>query len=204
MGACHARGLNVVVVAIATVFHGPLMAWLTKRLAKGLERDAERYKHELSREMEKYKDELTRAQSVERLRAEMRKVVSETLFEKRLAAYQELYKVIIRVPATVLARAMLAPGTRGDIGFATEQIQALNDTLEQHLLYVSGDFAQRYRSLTATLTNMFSAATWDTTPRLDIQDERVTVVHGKVRTLQGELEQLYKTLPDDLANGIAQ
>ncbi|HEX7913903.1 MAG TPA: hypothetical protein VF534_38305 [Paraburkholderia sp.] len=181
-----------------------LTTWLTKRVAKGLERDAERYKHELSRDMERYKDELARSQGVERLRAEMRKVVAEKLFEKRLAAYHELYMATMRIPATVMARAMLPVGSRGSIEIITEQIRELTNALERHQLYMTPEFTKQFRDLITGLVSMFSPDTWDTMPPLAIEGEKVKYINGLVRALNGQLERHYKTLPDDLADGVAQ
>jgi len=63
----------VICTGLALVFRNALLALLTKRVARGLDREADDYKQKLAREMTAYKDDLDRAQSVERDAATGRK-----------------------------------------------------------------------------------------------------------------------------------
>lgn len=49
-----------------------------------------------------------------------------------LAAYHELYLATVRIPATVMARAMLPAESRGSIEIVTEQIRELKYKFDFH------------------------------------------------------------------------
>ncbi|MBT2789158.1 hypothetical protein [Paraburkholderia strydomiana] len=192
-----------VCAAFAIMFRDTLTAWLTKRVAKGLERDAERYKHELSRDMENYKDELNRAQSVERLRAEMRKTVAEKIFALRLDAYHELYKALTQTPALIMSYSLLPAGSRSTLDETVAQISGFNTALETHQLYVDKDFRNTYRTIATRLLGLFESGEWETAEPLKNESEKIRTLSRLVGTLLEEIERMHTRLPDDLADGVA-
>ncbi|WP_155625707.1 hypothetical protein [Burkholderia vietnamiensis] len=181
-----------------------ITTWITKRVGRGLERDADHYRHELSQDMERFKDELARTQSVERLRAEMRKVVAEKLFEKRLTAYHELNIAIMSIPGELAGSATMPPESRFREAIVAEKIGEMKKLWEQHLLYVPPEFANDFRELLARLLLIFPADGWGTMPALPQDGKVLTNIRELVRSLGNQIDALYKALPDDLANAVAQ
>ncbi|MCA8038539.1 hypothetical protein [Burkholderia seminalis] len=200
-------GVTAVLLLIAAacwkLIDSGLTTWLTKRVSRGLERDAERYKHELSRDMESYKNELARAQGVEKIRVEMRKAVAEKLFDRRLNAYHELYVAISEIPSYILAGAMQPVENRPLQGQAYGRVQEFVNTLTPHQLYLPNDFKQEYRALLLTLLDLFAGSRWNTRPELRHEDAVVAEINVMVGALSSKLDSYYKLLPDDLANAIA-
>ncbi|MEN2470530.1 MULTISPECIES: hypothetical protein [Burkholderia] len=201
-------GVTAVILLIAAacwkLVDTGLTTWLTKRVGRGLERDAERYKHELSRDMEMYKNELARSQGMGRLRAEMRKVVAEKLFERRLNAYHDLYVAISEIPSHVLAGAMQSVEVRPSQAKTYTRVQEFANALTPHQLYLPGDFKQEYRALLVKLLNFFVGNSWQASPALAFEDAKVTEINKMVATLNHKIDSYYKSLPDELAGAIVQ
>ncbi|MDN7467015.1 hypothetical protein [Burkholderia orbicola] len=201
-------GATAVILLIAAacwkLIASGLATWLTKRVGKGLERDADRYKHELSRDMETYKNELVRSQSIERVRAEMRKVVAEKLFERRLNAYHDLYVAISEIPSYILSQAMQPIEFRFPLENVFGRAQDFQKTLIPHQLYLPSEFKQEYRSLLSELLTLFAENSWAQRPALALEDQTVVQINQRVAALNFKLDQYYKSLPDELANAIVQ
>lgn len=194
-----------IVLGISIIFRDTIAAWLTRRVAKNLERDADHYKHELAREMERYKAELASKQSAERLRAEMRKVVAEKMFALKLDAYHEVHDVLERVPHDFLANVGLPPEQRCTYSVVIQDMSKFADTVQRVSLYLPGEFQDSYLKLLRLMQN---AATdeviWThTPPRTTTQPEMAAILLQTVRLLS-DLMALHQRLPDDVADSLVR
>lgn len=192
----------VIAAACWKLIDSGITTWLTRRVGRALERDAERYKHELSRDMETYKDELARSQGIERLRIEMRKAVAEKLFDRRLTAYHELFVALSEIPSYILSGAMQPVEHRVPLQDVFGRAQEFANTLSPHQLYLPLDFKQEYRAVLSRLLSLFTGNDWSFRPALTQEDAVVLEINRMVAALNFKIDQYYKSLPDDLANSI--
>jgi hypothetical protein len=148
--------------ALALIFKDTLTNWLNRRLGRSLEqqsenfkyellRQSEKYKHELSRDMAQLKDELDRAQSVDRLKTEVRKAVAERLLTRRLEALDDLAHVIQRNPYQVLLNMRLEADRRLTDAQLRELVKSFGDALFRQNLYVSTEFRALFQEVERTL-----------------------------------------------------
>ncbi|MGF7001277.1 hypothetical protein [Paraburkholderia sp. GAS32] len=188
-----------VCLAIAVVFRNTLTAWLTKRVAKGLERDAERYKHDLSRDMETYKNELARAQSTERLEAEMRKAVAEKMLTLRLDAFHDLYALVQETPYLIIRSRERVQESRFGLDDEIDGVIAMADALRRHRLYVDDEFAKAYEDLTSELAEIVKEPDWREAPPLPTDGRLSQRVRLRAMLCRRLLEEMHRNLPHQLA-----
>jgi hypothetical protein len=192
-----------VVAACWKLIDSTLTAWLTKRVTRQLERDAEQYRHALARDMETYKDELNRVQSIERLRAEMRKTVAEKMFAIRLDAYHMIYAMLETVPAWIATRLQLPAAARGPLSVATEKLMEFGNAVERNSLYLPLRFSITYRRYAGLLYECVEEIAWANAEPLPFHHNRIIAILEQAGALQREINDLHRALPDDLANSIA-
>lgn len=193
-----------VCLATAVVFRNTFTAWLTKRVAKGLERDAERYKHELSRNMETYKNELARAQSTERLEAEMRKAVAEKMLTLRLDAFHDLYALVQKTPYLIIRSREQVQESRFGLDDKVDGVIAMADALRRHRLYVDDEFAKVYEELTSELAELVKEPDWHEAPPLPTDSKLSQRVRLRAMLCQRLLEKMHRNLPHQLARLVVQ
>ncbi|MCT7316760.1 hypothetical protein N5I87_12165 [Ralstonia sp. CHL-2022] len=200
-----AGGAAFIIVAliggVGFIFRQALAAWLTRRLGQGLERKAERYKHDLAREMEKYKDELNRAQNVDRFRAEARKAVAERLLDRRLEALHEVSLFLHDVPSWIIAGASVPLAGRGSVETMLAKLRELSGAFDKHSLYFEDQFRSEYRRLCTNLHRL--AGNWMHEAVLSPDDPQIAPILHQTASLQRLIDQMHKRLPDELANSIA-
>lgn len=185
---------------VGFIFRQALAAWLTRRLGRGLEQEAERYKHDLAREMEKYKDELNRAQSADRFRTEARKAVAERLLDRRLEALHEISHALHDTPSWILSNLAIPLVGRPPVAEMLAKMGALSGAFDKHSLYFDEQFALNYRTFCNDLQRL--AGNWMDQAVLDRDDPRIAQVLTQAARLQATIDQMHKRLPDDLADSI--
>lgn len=191
----------VLIGGVGFIFRQALAAWLTRRLGRGLEREAERYKHDLAREMERFKDELNWAQSVDRFRAEARKAVAERLLDRRLEALHEVSLVLHNVPSWVIAGASVPLAGRAPVDEMLAKMRELSGAFDKHSLYFDIQFGVDYRAFCANLQRL--AGNWLHEAVLGADDPQIAPILHQTAGLQRVIDQMHKRLPDELANSIA-
>jgi hypothetical protein len=192
--------LAALCIGAALVFRKAITDWLTKRVAKGLERDAERYKHELSRAMEKYKDELARAQSIERFKGEVRKAVAERMLERRLAALHEVDLALAEIPSWIMAGMSVPLEGRPPFPERIQKIDDLSGALDRHSLYFDNTFKLEYRNFTRELTEF--AGQWLEQVTIDTNDPRKRALQTRAANLMRAVQVMHQQLPDLLADSM--
>ncbi|MEM5404116.1 hypothetical protein [Paraburkholderia unamae] len=192
--------LAALCIGAALVFRKAITDWLTKRVAKGLERDADRYRHELSRDMEKYKDELTRAQNVERFKGEIRKAVAERILERRLAALHEVDLALGEIPTWVVTQMAIPLQGRSPLTEFTQKISELGGVLTRHSLYFDAAFQLEYRQYVGALNE--HAGQWPEQVTIGSDDPRTLALLRTAGKLQLTVEGMHRQLPDVLADSM--
>ncbi|OYD64829.1 UNVERIFIED_ORG: hypothetical protein BDU10_7450 [Burkholderia sp. CF145] len=183
------------------IFRSSITAWLTKRLTARLERDAERYRHELGRDMEGYKDELARTQSIDNFRAEVRKAVAERLFELRLTALHEVHVALSNIPSWVQAN-MAFNDARPHRNELAKKMTEFLEPVNRNGLYFPGDFLVSYRELGIEMIGIHPE--WERNEVVPVDDPRMQSISARAGALGLRVTELHRALPDELAEMIAR
>jgi hypothetical protein len=201
------NSVTTVAVAIATgaayVLRGSITAWLTRRLGRGLERDAEQYKHELARDMERYKDELTRAQNVDRFKSEMHKAVAERMLERQLQAFHDVSVALQNGPSYIVSVAVTGPGnlepTRTQL---EERVRNMEIAINTNALYFQPEFRHQYlRMLTATTTVKNASVQGGIFEQASPQ---IVELLTRAVTVDSAIGQAMRELPSTMAAGLTE
>ncbi|MFM0263106.1 hypothetical protein [Paraburkholderia sediminicola] len=197
-----AGGTTIVILLVigfvAYIARQALSSWVTRRLSRGLERDAEHFKHMLARDMEAYKDELNRTQNVERFKAEVRKTVAEKMLERRLTALHEIDLVLGEIPSWVIAQMIAPRAARASLPDCTLKLAEFASTITRHSLYFENDFTLAYRRLTIELAQYGNQWTQDAI--IDAADPRALALLTQAGGLQRRVTEMHRQLPDLLAD----
>ncbi|MFL9998825.1 hypothetical protein PQR34_46530 [Paraburkholderia sediminicola] len=197
-----------VLAAIGTIFKQAITTWVTKRVAAGLERDAETYRHDLGREMEThkgrltrdiegYKSELSRAQDVNRIKVEVRRAVAEQLLVRRLAAIHDLSQALNSVPhaVSVTARSERSPEKFSAVD---EKLKSMEATLETHGVYCSNAARGSYAEMIHMLYSL--AVAWRQGANVTDLEPHVKEILNLQFKLDAEFQRMLQALPDEIAS----
>ena len=196
-----------VITAIFAIFKDTITSWMTKRVAVGLERAADRHRHELgrdmatyqgelNRDMEGYKNELARAQSVENFRIGVRKAVAERMLELRLTALHEVHVALSNIPSWVLAN-LAFNNARPSRPELQQKISEYLEPINRSGLYFPADFRFDYRQLGIEMLNLYPE--WERNEIVLLDDPRTTQISTLAATLSDHVTALHRALPDELA-----
>jgi hypothetical protein len=198
-----AGGASAIIIVLvgftAVIFRDTLTAWLNRRLGRSLERESERFKHELAREITGFKDELDRAQSAERFKAEVRKAVAERMLAYRLEALNEVFAAVMDEPWAVIGQISVPPEERISLMQMRQRVIDFNSTIRRHSLYLSKDVAEKSRAVTHMLMEL---AEIGDRPALEPDGVERARAYALLRSLLEAIEASLKRLPDELADTI--
>lgn len=191
----------IVIGAVWIAFKDILTSWLTRRVSKSLERDADHYRHELAREMEKFKDELSRVQSAERFKAEARRAVADRVLDRRISAYHDINVALIETPSWIVSQMSISPAGRRPITEYFKKIEEMGMALSSNGLYFDNKFSLDYRTLIVKIQAVASG--WLGEELFDVSGEKAREIQRDTAALSSRLDEMFQRLPDDVVKIIA-
>lgn len=196
-----AGGGTVVVLSLigffGWIFQQTVATWLNKWLGRSLERQADRYRHQLSREMETYKSELSRLQDTERFKSEVRKAVAEKVLERRLQALHEVSLALQTIPSWVVS-VVRFPLAQTGVEAMSKQMAEYSKALDSNALYYSNEFSHPYRILAGQLFALITE--WSDGEVFPEDEPRLHAAIVASATLQRQVEAIHRSLPDQITN----
>ncbi|SAL73403.1 hypothetical protein AWB74_04482 [Caballeronia arvi] len=183
--------------ALGALFKDVFTAWMTRRVSLSLDKKADRYKHELARDMEHYKDELNRRQSVDRVKAEIRKSVAERLLDARLTALHEINAQLSSFPSWLVAGMARNFQRMERIEELRTRLDAFVPAIQSNALYFDIQFVSDYHVLHRALINYSMEWTSETVRPLSHPD--AIAISTVTAMLKQRIDHMLKALPSELS-----